>query len=50
MDLTIQYIIIFILFVVAVLFVIRKFAPKKSNNTGCGKGCGCSYIPPTEKN
>ncbi len=50
MDLTVQYIIIAILFVVSVFFVIRKFVPKKSTNTGCGKGCGCSYVPPTERN
>lgn len=42
MSLTIQYIIIAIIFIVAVVSVIRKFMPSKSKSQGgCGKGCGC---------
>ena len=43
MSLTLQYIIIGIIFALAVISVIIKFMPSKSKNTGCGKGCGCDY-------
>lgn len=42
MSLTIQYIIIAVIFIIAVVSVIRKFMPSKSRSAGgCGKGCGC---------
>lgn len=42
MSLTIQYIIIAVIFIIAVISVIRKFMPSKSQSGGaCGKGCGC---------
>jgi hypothetical protein len=42
MSLTIQYIIIAVIFIIAVVSVIRKFIPSKSKpQGGCGKGCGC---------
>ncbi|WP_132777176.1 FeoB-associated Cys-rich membrane protein [Sphingobacterium alimentarium] len=42
MSLTIQYIIIAIIFAAAVISVVRKFIPSKSKNkNGCGAGCGC---------
>ena len=42
MSLTIQYIIIAIIFIIAVYTVIRKFVPSKSKpQSGCGQGCGC---------
>lgn len=39
----IQYIIIAIIFIGAVVFLIKKFMPSKKNVGGCGKGCGCEY-------
>lgn len=44
MSLTLQYIIIAIIFITAVVFVVKKFIPSKSKNaSGCGKGCGCDH-------
>lgn len=40
---TIQYIIIAIIFAIAVFFMVRKFMPSKDKKAGCGKGCGCSF-------
>ncbi|MGN0002613.1 MAG: FeoB-associated Cys-rich membrane protein [Sphingobacterium composti] len=48
MSLTIQYIIIAIIFIMAVYTLIRKFWPNKSKSqSGCGQGCGCEL---TKKN
>ena len=41
MSLTIQYIIIALIFAIAVISVIRKFIPSKSRKAGCGGGCNC---------
>lgn len=50
MSLTIQYIIIAIIFAIAVLSVIRKFIPSKSKKqNGCGAGCGCDMNKSTVK-
>lgn len=38
----VQYSIIALLFIVALIFMIRKFMPKKGKQGGCGKGCGCA--------
>ena len=43
MSITIQYIIIAIIFLLAVGFIIKKFLPSRKSNTGCSKGCGCDY-------
>ncbi|NGM62265.1 FeoB-associated Cys-rich membrane protein [Sphingobacterium sp. SGG-5] len=43
---TVQYIIIALIFIAAVVYMIRKFMPSKGNgSSGCQKGCGsCSDI------
>lgn len=41
MPLTIQYIIIAVIFIAAIVFIIRKFMPSKGKSEGCSKGCGC---------
>lgn len=41
MSLTIQYIIIAIIFSAALLYVIGKFIPSKNNKKSCGSCCGC---------
>ncbi|WP_093363344.1 FeoB-associated Cys-rich membrane protein [Sphingobacterium wenxiniae] len=42
-SLTIQYILITVIFLVAVYYLIRRFLPsKKRNSGGCNKGCGCA--------
>lgn len=42
MSLTVQYIIIAIIFILAVISVIKKFIPSKSKpQGGCSKDCGC---------
>lgn len=44
MSLTIQYIIIAIVFLIAVGIIVKKFLPNKNAPAGsCGKGCGCDY-------
>ena len=43
MSLTIQYIIIGVIFVGAIAFVVRKFMPSKSSSSSCAKGCGCDF-------
>ncbi|HMR20167.1 MAG TPA: FeoB-associated Cys-rich membrane protein [Sphingobacterium sp.] len=43
MEITIQYIIIAIIFIAAVTFVVRKFMPSKSKSGSCNKGCGCDF-------
>lgn len=49
MSLTIQYIIIAIIFLIAVVFIVKKFMPNKNAPTGaCGKGCGCDYSKTTQ--
>ncbi len=41
---TLQYIIIALIFVAAIIYMVRKFMPSK-NKSGCNKGCGsCSDI------
>ncbi|QBQ40894.1 FeoB-associated Cys-rich membrane protein [Sphingobacterium psychroaquaticum] len=41
-TLTIQYIIIAIVFIVAVYFVVKRLFPSKGKAGGCNKGCGCA--------
>lgn len=41
----IQYIIITIIFILAVAYIIKRFLPTKQKQGGCGKGCGCDYSP-----
>ncbi|MBD1422974.1 FeoB-associated Cys-rich membrane protein [Sphingobacterium chuzhouense] len=38
----VQYIIIAVLFIIALVFMVRKFLPSKNKQQGCNKGCGCS--------
>ncbi|MBD1434873.1 FeoB-associated Cys-rich membrane protein [Sphingobacterium sp. DN00404] len=45
----IQYIIIGILFIIALVFMIRKFIPTKTKQQGCNKGCGCSMTDVEKK-
>ncbi|MFD2557243.1 FeoB-associated Cys-rich membrane protein [Sphingobacterium tabacisoli] len=42
----IQYAIIALVFIIAIVFMVKKFWPSKTKSGGCGKGCGCSF---TEK-
>ncbi|MBL1411140.1 FeoB-associated Cys-rich membrane protein [Sphingobacterium sp. C459-1T] len=46
----IQYAIITIVFVFAIVFMVRKFLPSKTKSGGCGKGCGCSFSADTKIN
>ena len=41
MNETLQYIIVFALFLIAIFVVIKPFFGKKKNDVGCKKGCGC---------
>lgn len=43
MSLTIQYIIIAIIFMIAVGYIVKKFLPSKNATPGCGKSCGCDH-------
>lgn len=43
MSLTIQYIVIGVIFFGALAFIIRKFMPSKRNSSSCAKGCGCDF-------
>ena len=50
MSLTLQYIIIAVIFIIAVISVILKFIPSKSKpQGGCGKGCGCELNKTSSK-
>ncbi|MFD2595402.1 FeoB-associated Cys-rich membrane protein [Sphingobacterium griseoflavum] len=42
MDLTIQYIIVALVFIAAIGYLLRRFMPSRKKSTGCGKGCGCA--------
>ncbi|MFD2965990.1 FeoB-associated Cys-rich membrane protein [Sphingobacterium bambusae] len=42
MNLTIQYIVIGLVFVVAMAYLFKKFIPSKKKSGGCAKGCGCA--------
>lgn len=44
----IQYAIIAVVFIVAILFMVKKFMPSKRKSGGCGKGCGCSFSEKAE--
>ncbi|WP_149914227.1 FeoB-associated Cys-rich membrane protein [Sphingobacterium cavernae] len=51
MSLTIQYIIIAVIFIIAVITLVRKFLPSKSKSqSGCGQGCGCDMTKTSAKN
>jgi len=41
---TLQYIIVAIIFIAAVAFIVRKFMPSKGKTEGCSKGCGCDAV------
>lgn len=50
MSLTIQYTIIAIIFIIAVITLVRKFMPNKSKSqSGCGQGCGCELTKTNTK-
>ncbi|KGE12961.1 FeoB-associated Cys-rich membrane protein [Sphingobacterium deserti] len=42
MDLIIQYSIIAVVFIVALIYMVKRFMPAKKKKGGCAKGCGCS--------
>ncbi|WP_216629184.1 FeoB-associated Cys-rich membrane protein [Sphingobacterium lumbrici] len=42
---TIQYIIIALIFIAAIVYVAKRFVPSKNKQGGCGKGCGCDFNP-----
>ncbi len=42
MNLTIQYIVIGLIFVVAMAYLVKKFLPSRKKSGGCAKGCGCA--------
>jgi len=42
MSLTIQYIIIGLIFLGAIAYIVRKFMPSKDSSS-CAKGCGCDF-------
>lgn len=45
----IQYAIIALVFVIAIVFMVKKFLPSKTKNGSCGKGCGCSFTDKLER-
>lgn len=44
----IQYAIIAVIFIIAIVFMVKKFMTSKSKSAGCGKGCGCSFSEKAE--
>lgn len=42
MGLIFQYAIVALVFIIALVYMIRKFIPSKNKQQGCDKGCGCS--------
>lgn len=46
MDAIIQYIVIGVIFLVALVYVVKRFLPSKSKSGACGKGCGCAMTDP----
>lgn len=49
MEIVIQYAVIGLVFIVALVYLTRKFLPSKNKQQGCGKGCGCSMMEPETK-
>ena len=49
MGIWIQYAVIALIFIVALVFLIKRFAPSKNKQQGCHKGCGCSMTDVAEK-
>lgn len=47
MSLTIQYIVIGLIFVVAMAYLFKKFIPSKKKSGACSKGCGCAMTDTT---
>ncbi|MGV3763468.1 FeoB-associated Cys-rich membrane protein [Parapedobacter sp.] len=48
-TITIQYIVISILFVTAVIFLIRRTRKSLKGKQACSKGCGCDFTEPSRK-
>ncbi|RZF62851.1 FeoB-associated Cys-rich membrane protein [Sphingobacterium corticibacterium] len=44
-----QYAIIALVFIAALVFLIKRFAPSKKKQQGCNKGCGCSMTDVEKK-
>jgi len=44
---TIQYIVVGALFLVAVVFLVRRTRRSFGNKGGCSKGCGCDFSETT---
>ncbi len=40
---TLQYILIALIFLAAIAYMVRKFMPSKRKSGGCNKGCGCDF-------
>ncbi len=45
-NLTVQYLIVGILVLVAVWYVVRNIQKSLKGKSGCSKGCGCSCSTP----
>ena len=41
-SISIQYGIIGLIFIIAVIYLIKRFLPSKGKAAGCGKGCSCA--------
>ncbi len=48
MGLYIQYGVIGIIFIIALIFITKKMMPS-SKKGGCSKGCGCGIVVPGEQ-
>ncbi|MFD1769836.1 FeoB-associated Cys-rich membrane protein [Sphingobacterium suaedae] len=49
MDITIQYVIIAVVFAVALFYFVKRFLPSKNKTGSCSKGCGCSQSDPSTR-
>lgn len=43
-GLTIQYMIIGVVFIIALIFIVKRFMPSKNKGGSCAKGCGCDVV------
>ncbi|PRD55831.1 FeoB-associated Cys-rich membrane protein [Sphingobacterium gobiense] len=41
METVTQYAIIILIFILALVFMAKRFMPSKNKQPGCNKGCGC---------
>lgn len=40
-GLTLQYLIIAVIFIIALVFMFKRFMPSKNKGGSCSKGCNC---------